>query len=237
MLHKKILWIFLMLIHQSTIVVAQTQLGSDIRRYEDIISNNYMSTQFDNRYEGIKGTPFLFDVWTEGRIMDAKGTEYQNLSIKYDAYQHEILVNVQSRGSFYLEKNFARVFYMKDPKSAEWLKFILATDSENQQKNQYYQEVAVGKATLLEEFHITLIKADFQGAYSQDRPYDEFQKSSIYYLQWKDGTMSKLKTSRKGLINAFPDHEEEIKKFIKEQNIDPGIQTQLKQVVEYYNSL
>lgn len=222
---------------QPLVVIAQTQLSNDIRRYEDIIGSNYMSAQFDNRYEGIKGSPFLFDVWTTGRIVDSKGQEYQNLSVKYDAYKNEILVNTQSRGTFYLNKNFAKAFYMKDPSTAKWLKFIPITVPDDQQETPYYLELFSGKTTLLEQFHITLIKADFQGAYSQDRRYDEFQKSSVFYLKGPNDTLTKIKTTRNGLAKSFPNHNDEIKNYIRANNINPDDRNDLTKVVEYYDSL
>ena len=48
-------------------------------------SNGSMVRTFDDRYEGVRGSPFFIEEWAEGEIRGSNGKIYTDLQLKYNA--------------------------------------------------------------------------------------------------------------------------------------------------------
>ena len=54
-------------------------------------------SEYDNRYEGVKGSPFLFDNWLSGKLMLSDSLELNDQSqYKFDAYNNEVWIKLMS---------------------------------------------------------------------------------------------------------------------------------------------
>jgi len=46
----------------------------------------------DNRHEGVQGTPYFLDSWTQGRIGLVNGTNYENVPLKHDVRNQNLVL-------------------------------------------------------------------------------------------------------------------------------------------------
>jgi hypothetical protein len=91
-------------------------------------------------------------------------------------------------------------------------------------------------STLLAVHNKKLIKANFEGAYSANRPYDEFSQTMIsYYLVKPDGRSYQLKPTIKSIRRLLGDKKAAISAFLDKQTINPENPDDLAQLIEYYD--
>jgi len=98
------------------------------------------------RYEGIKGSPYLFDDFTIGEIIDKNGDVYNDVTLNYNAYAQE--VEVRKGDQFIeLEPGFFKSFQISDSKALKKLGFTNLSKLPFQYKphpqldNAYYMEL------------------------------------------------------------------------------------------------
>lgn len=190
--------------------------------------------KFDNRYEGVKGSPFYFDSWTRGNIKIVNGQHMENLQLKYNVYEDELIVNKPKVGAIYLQKEMIQSFSLIDTKTNMEVTFVKYMNPKKETKSKYYRLIFEGSLVLIEDIKIVFEKADFQGGYSQDKRFDEFKKYPIfYYYNDSDGYPKKLKTSPSGVSKIFLNHSSEIKKYIAGQNLNCKNENDLKKIFKY----
>ncbi|WP_424961978.1 hypothetical protein [Ekhidna sp.] len=130
---------------------------------QDIRGSEIVVRSFDTRYEGIKGSPFLFSEWAVFKIVDG-GNEY-DIEAKLEANESKIIYKINNQlfekslnqlDNLYLilGKKTIPIVYLNKYKTG----LIIENDK------QEYQIVVVKQ----------LRKANYKGAYSQDRPFDEY---------------------------------------------------------------
>jgi hypothetical protein len=64
------------------------------------------------------------------------------------------------------------------------------------------------------------VEADYKGAYSVDRRYDEYEYTVKYYITGNDGVLSQVQLNRKSLNNLFPGQKEIIDKTLEKNRSD-----------------
>ena len=81
-------------------------------------------------------------------------------------------------------------------------------------------------------------KADIGGAYNaSEKRYDEFVTVNRYYVDKGNGLLLEIQKSKKGILQSFPEYEEQLSTYLKKNKIDFNNQTQVKALVMYLNSL
>ncbi len=194
--------------------------------------------KFDNRYEGVKGTPFYFDLWTKGNLELVDGRRIENLQLKYNAYEDELLMNKPREGAIYLQKEIIKAFSLIDTKTNTEVIFVKYRHPKKETEFKFYRLIYDGTITLFEVLKVVFEEADFHGGYSKDKRFDEFKKYSIYYYYTdSDPHPKKLKTSPSGVSKIFPNQNTEIKVYIAEQNLDCKNESDLEKVFEYYQQM
>ena len=130
---------------------------------QDVRGNEILVRSFDNRYEGVKGSPFLFNEWATFRII-AEGTAYEFQS-KLEANESKIIYSIHNR---LFEKDLTEVdsVFLLTGSLKVGITYI----------NKYKTALTIPGRDVL--YKIVLVKqlrkADYQGAYNQNRPYDEY---------------------------------------------------------------
>lgn len=179
---------------------------------------------FDNRYQGIKGTPMLFDNWQEGKVMlKEQDTFSMSLKLNIDLVIPAVMVRmpngtVGQMGTTHLKKiqiidahNQQNVWIVAAEKEIE------GTDNVRQ---RIYEVLKEGQFTLLKATQKRLQEADYQGAYNVGNKFDEFVAETIYWLRAGDQPFQKTKLKRKAIEEAFPQHTAHIEKVMKKQKLD-----------------
>ncbi len=195
--------------------------------------------KFDNRYEGIKGTPFYLEDWTNGRINFENGAATGELKLKYNVYEDELLALDRRSGAIYVDKSRVKTFYLAPSGGQEYV-FTKLPHTKKENLETYYRIIYEGEVTLLENINVVFEKANYAGGYSNDKKYDEFKKYASFYFIPKNSQNprpQKLKTNASAVSKMFPNHQKQIKKYINQNLLDCREEGDLIKVFKYYHQL
>jgi hypothetical protein len=192
---------------------------------------------WDNRYEGVRGTPYLKNVWQNAQIISIEGKVYNNVPLKYDVYSNLLAIKNSKGDSISTETTNIKEFtwigtgmtFVKEP--------LLDNTTDLKNFGRLYQQIFKGnKTTLLKNYRKELLKADYQGGYNANRRYDELIDETDYYLK-KDTQIEKIKLNEKNIVKFLADKEKEVKDFIKKQKLNLKNETDVVKLLQYYESL
>ncbi len=190
---------------------------------------------FDNRYEGVKGTPYVFTEWYPGEIF-LKGKKKVKLNeLNYNCFNSEIVFRETKDGPIMqINPYVVDFFILYTPDSVTFVPVNLPGEKEI----RFVREIYKGESTAYLNYGKEFMKADYQGGYSADRRYDEFaDKKQIYIRLKNESDLIKLKGSRKNIINIFGDQREKMGKFINNGKPDFKEVLYVKEMMEFYDSL
>lgn len=184
---------------------------------------------FDNRYEGVKGQPTLFEKNLRATIFTTDGKKIVNEGCNLDVFNQDVIAT-KNKQEIILSKSFVKSirFYT----GIDSLCFIRITNQKD--KQFYYQELVTGNFSLLKLYTKTFVKADYQGAYSPGRTQDEFRDEEKLFLQLPTDELVELK-SKKALQSAAPDHKEWLNNFMNENKLSIKEEQDLIQIVQQLN--
>ena len=189
----------------------------------------YNGKLWRNIYTKIKGDPFLFsDEFLTGTVTIGSKT-FNQVDIKYDIYNDE-LITVSDKG-FIIQVNKEII----DAFSFRWNEkdFIFRKMSSDSLKNTegFVNVLAEGEVSLFVRYRkdITLLAVD--------NKYDQFNQVHRIYVT-KNGEI-RLVNSKKELLNLLNDRRQEIRSFIKSNNLNVARNNpeSFRSVVEFYNDL
>ena len=105
-------------------------------------------------------------------------------------------------------------------------------------KKRIFMEVLYNeKSILYKRYYKEFREADYGGAYSQDRRYDEYHDRQSYYIKTADNELQMIKPNKKSVIEIMKDKSEELEKYIKKEKPDLKTDDGLVQLIRYYDSL
>ena len=160
---------------------------------------------------GIIGSPYADNRWLPAQITLTNNLPLAAVPLKYDVLDHRLLMRTVARPNDSLQLDDRQVvrFVLLEPASAlaparqrVFRRFLEAPISG--QRADYVEVLHEGRYTLLKHYLRTLKKADFQGAYSTGRRYDEIEDKSVYYLRTPEAELVPVKLALKPLQAAAP---------------------------------
>ncbi len=190
---------------------AQTKSAPERQQIVEEVGRNFNQNAvqtFDERYEGVKGSPLLLEQWTPGKVALRNGKVFTSVELKYDLYQDEIVVKHPYDRAVIPDKLTIDWFSMATAQGNDSLHFVRVEYLPNNRKfpPNHFAQVLYGslsdpkKSTLLAVHTKKLIKADYQGGYSANRPYDEFgEVMTSYYLVKSNGRSYQFKPTMKSV--------------------------------------
>lgn len=175
---------------------------------------------FDNRYEGVKGSPYWYEDWQNGYIVvQDKGKISQPVSLQLDQYNRTLYFRIEGKTSGYLPAKQIQSVELEN--GDFWGSFPESlVESQKSDKWKFYRVLHRGNFTLLKSGDKILKKADYQGAYSPDRRYDEFISEESYYFSADNKTFEKIRLRKKTIIKIFPDREVQINNLLRKNDWD-----------------
>jgi len=191
---------------------------------------------FDNRYEGVKGTPYVFNEFKQGEVFLKSKNKVTIKDLNYNCFDNEIAYMDPATGVIRLMNKFqVDLFTIHDgDKTLIFVPIRLDAEAET-----IFTEVLYNKGSFVYKiYEKEWVKANYEGGYSADRKYDEFvDKYDLYFLIKGEQILYKAKKSKKQVIAAFPNHKDEISSFLKSSKLDLKDENSLIELVEYYDSL
>jgi hypothetical protein len=191
---------------------------------------------FDNRYEGVKGTPYVFEQFPQGEVYLKSKKKVVVQELNYNCVENEIVYMDPATKVIRLMNRFqVDLFMLHD--GTEMLSFLplkLQEDGET-----IFAQVLYNNGSMVYKvYEKEWVKANYEGGYSADRKYDEFvDKYSLFFMKEGDHTLYKAKKSKKQMLEAFPGQENEISSFIKSNKLNLKEAESLVKLLAYYDSL
>ncbi|GAB3775029.1 hypothetical protein GCM10028818_18570 [Spirosoma horti] len=202
---------------------------------------NGMVNTLDNRYEGLKGTPYFLPDWINGQVEMTTGKNYTNVPLKFNAHKQQLILLRTGFGndSIIIDANQVKHFALNSKDGQVYFFERLPTAKTNDQtlKDGYFLLLYQGKNALLKRIAKTVKSADYKNPYASDVRYDAYQNAFSYYLLRPDQTLTKVKLSDKSIIDALGDRKEELKAFVKQENLLFKTDTDAILLVKKYDSL
>jgi len=191
---------------------------------------------FDMRYEGVKGSPYVFKEFKQGEVFLKTKNRITVKDLNYNCFENEIAYKDPATGVIRLMNKFqVDLFRISDEdKTLTFVPVKLEANAET-----IFAEVLYNKASFVYKvYEKEWLKANYEGGYSADRKYDEFvDKYDLYFLKQGEHTLYKSKKSKKQVREAFPEHESEISSYIKSNKLDLKEDQALVKLMKYYDSL
>lgn len=182
-------------------------------------------TQFDGRYEGVKGTPFWCADWTSGTLQLKDSVYAKNIkSFKFDLVNNEVWVKAPEFGE--------RILFSKEVLSLkitrpDGQKILLKKVKlpENVAPNYHYLTVM-----LFEGKHFTLVKdmkkvfrksnLEDKGIVTVGNPYDWFEDINKYYIQRGEEKFVEINLKRGNFIELMDKSvQKDVEKFCKDKGL------------------
>jgi hypothetical protein len=220
------------------LVVGQIQGQVYVERSDELLSKIRLSRNIAGiekmTYADIKGDPFLYKDFTEGKLILNTG-EIFKLDMRYDIYANQIqfkdnneifeLLNADRLSGIIIDTLVFRYCYFLtspgDESSAEPSFFIVKTD---------------GKCSLLIRKNIRLQPAVLPQAYKEAQPAEFIHTSDMYYLKLQDKGAVRV-SNKKELLNLLSDKKTEVEKFMNSKRLGVRNLDDLAKIVVYYNTL
>jgi len=194
---------------------------------------------FDNRYEGVRGTPFLNEKWKSANIK-LQDKVIQNLMVKYNVYANNLLYK-NADALLIIDLNKIDSFVLTDSLTQVSQKFrrVSSMAHINSRINNKFAAVLFdgNNSKLLNIPVKEFRKANYKGAYSNGETYDVFRDDNFIYFVDREGKPEKVKFNKRNLMNLLKDKKNEIEKFIADERINPDTEAGWIKTLAYYDKL
>ncbi len=177
----------------------------------------------------ITGSQYLFSNWVGNfNITTKKGQKFQLFNLNYNLNTKKIESFVENDSVFQYDLDqFESINYAKN-------KYKVIN---NEQMQGVFLEIADGaKVKLLKEFTIQVQYGTLNPLTQEKISEDTYVQHHNYYIQTA-GDFQKIKPNRKSILNFLSDKHNEIKTFVKQNNLSFNDDASLSKILNYYNSL
>ncbi len=193
----------------------------------------------DNRYEGLVGSPYFSPAWSNGQIRMAGGKTYTNVPIKFDAYRQALILLRPKQGndSIIVDRSTVLGFQLENSQGESYLfrRYPGIKFNDKDVADGYFLVLYEGKTALLKRVAKILQGADFKGGYNSGNRYDSFSDTYSYYLLKPDQTLTRVKLTKKSLLDALADKRDALKTIA--DTLDLRAEADAAALVKQYDSL
>jgi hypothetical protein len=177
---------------------------------------------FDTRYEGIKGSPRLFDTLLPS-FLNVKGQDYYiQLNADIDLVRNSLLFIYPKTGKI-LSLSYDKVSEVRIKSDGKEMIFRTPGGKnivKDFKEHKFFQVLMLGRFQFIKMPIKKLIAADYKDVYSADRRYDEYTTYYKYYIMSPDSSFYQIQLTKKSLIKMFPDKKELINSTIEAKSYE-----------------
>jgi hypothetical protein len=188
----------------------------------------------------IIGSPYINTDWQDATLKTEKNQVFNNLKLKYDVYQNEVLLLKPDGDSVALLPNIVSEFTITNIKlkQSKFKRFNNLKTDDNNLKSRYLNVIYENKVVLGKLLTAKILPADkIQGTYGSQRLNDEYEKTEAYYFINKEQIPTKVKLSKKSLLEVLADKKEKVDTYIKTEKIDASSEAGWAKTLAYYETL
>lgn len=188
----------------------------------------------DNRY--VEGSPYLVDDWRRATIELTGGHRTKFIPTKFNIYESRLEVKHEDRiMAFGLEKVNQFDFVAQNGKR------VTFKNNFNSEEYDIHRAIPLqvlheGPVMLLKKYKVNLVEA-FGNEYGSGHEVDEYVRKEFYYLRMPNEKFHEVKTRKWSFFRNLPSHKQEIKKYVKDRDLDLDKEEDLIKIADYYSSL
>jgi hypothetical protein len=187
-----------------------------------------------DRYKDIKGSPYLFSVFTDAWITDRDGVQYGKVKINYNGYTEEFEVLQGDRFIRLQEQPYAAVKLL-DPESQDTITFVrgVHADFRGQFIQLMYQSAQI---TLVKKFLVNISESSVNTVGRTDE-FKRFKAQEMYFLAKETNQpLRTLKSNKKSWIQALG-HKKELEAYLKDNKLNLSKGQNMVQLLQYWEAL
>lgn len=202
--------------------------SSQIMVLEDPVSASVFGAE---KYAGISGAPFLYDKWVAGTATVPRGT-FKNLELKLDSYSNTLYFNKDDVPNEFKENVTT---------------FTLMPEVSDSSTYEYYRKGIAGPGLKIEQYVRILIEGNLSFFKSEIKLVTDVNQinagiiktfnTSVRYYIMKDDLARIIKLNKKEVLEVLKDKEDKIQSYITEKKISLKKESELIELIKYYNSL
>ncbi|MCD4711204.1 MAG: hypothetical protein K8R52_10180 [Bacteroidales bacterium] len=228
---KRILFLLFCLLQSAIILSQETGTSRTIGNL-----NLDDGLTFDNRYDGVKGTPFIFKDYQRAILFAPNTPPIEVDYLNFDRYSRELCYKSSAtENALQLNKYLVDSFYVFNPKDT--LRF-LRLPLESSSDYVFMECLYGGKDKLYLDHGKSFNSSDYVNPYSSDRRYDEFKEMPAFYLQFEQkGDLFKVKKNKKQFASLFGPYSEQISAYIKTQKTSLKSRADLISLMQFYDRI
>ena len=170
---------------------------------------------FDNRYEGVKGSPRMLDTLLPSFLRLNGQDYYIELKSDIDLENNALIyMNPSSKKLLTVPIDFiSELLIIKDGNELLFRTTYGKFFEKEIKPQRFYQVLNDGRYQFIKVPFRIFVQADYKGAYSTDRRYDEYQSKDKYYLLGSDSIFHQIQLNKKSVSKLYPD-----KKYLVDQS-------------------
>jgi len=186
------------------------------------VSRPIGAVEFDVRYEGVKGHPYLYQNWYPASFKIAN-KKYQDDKAEFRVDLGKGEVQIRFSGSYNLSFPFDRFQKIWIDKGNVKIPFVTKVMSfQGQKPNTFLLEILhEGDFTFYKLHHKIFKQADYANSdsYADISTSDEFKSETAYYLSASDGRFEKIKLKKKSITKKFPELTQHFKQNLGKKKV------------------
>lgn len=204
---------------------ASQRVFKSVENMQSVINLNKISQTgitFDTRYEGVKGSPRLTDTLLPSFLKLAGQDYYFEIRADLDLVNNALIYAGSGSGQMYsipssdvseiIINTGGNELLFRTTKGKKFEKDI--------KENRFYQVLSEGVYEFIKVPMKGFLRADYQGAYTADRRYDEYVNETKYFLKGRDGTFYQVQLNKKSLLKVIPEKKEIIEQAFSKDSSD-----------------
>lgn len=200
---------------------------------DDAISNlggRIRSNPFNYLYDG---SPYRYDEFLYGEIWYNHEWKFINIPLRYNIMFDEVEYKRPDKETVFslnADTLFDMIYIPEDT-------FVVALyEKEDKIVPGYFKTIIDGNLTLLGKLEVEFMEATAETTHKMAMDARFVNKPNQYYVK-KEGQPAEYVKNVKKLINYLEEHAEELSVYVKEHKLSHKRENDLKQLVDYYNSL
>jgi hypothetical protein len=210
-------------------IVGDVNFVLGMKDYINYANINRTNSPANLPYENIKGSPFLFEDFVNGKVKLKDGKTYEG-PLRYDIYADEIEFKT-SEGEIYTVINPETI----EKISLNEKQFIFIPKSNKSKQGGYFEVLVEGEYLLLTKHGVILKDPVPEKPYVAAKPATFITKDGKYYLQNENSGLVEIK-NKEAVTSIDPNKSNDISKFIKENKLKLSDKTDLITLVNFLNA-
>ncbi|MFK7925840.1 MAG: hypothetical protein AB8H47_28080 [Bacteroidia bacterium] len=201
--------------------------------------NMYGSVRtFDNRYEGVEGSPYFSETFRRGTIWLKNGGVKEDVILVFNLSANQLETQVNGM----ITKISLRIvdrFEMEDSMgiNRQFEVRTLVTDK-GESEPMALEKLYAAKSLLYRQYYKEFREADYKGSYSSDQRKDQYIDRIKYYTQlFGEPTFTSVRLSRASWQKALSSQKSAIKTYLKQEGLKMEQEAEAVQLLRYFDSL